>query len=98
MQWTAIDELFKLTTPKSYIFMPFVDTTSHLETKPCNLNITRQGNSKRYDQHGSLGQFLWVVRKFCPKIESSGGDWLDSLLMTMQCLEQPRLHWVCESI
>ena len=34
--------------------MPFVDTNSHLTTKPSNFDIKCQSNSESYDQHGFL--------------------------------------------
>ena len=35
--------------------MPFLDTNSHLKTKPNNLDIKCQGNSESYDRHGFWG-------------------------------------------
>ena len=35
--------------------MPFLDTNSHLTTKPYNFDIKCQGNSESYDQHGFFG-------------------------------------------
>ena len=42
--------------------MPFVDTSSHLMTTPCNLDIKYQDNSESYDQHFFFGPTLGVVR------------------------------------
>ena len=41
----------KPTTPKNYTFMPFLDTNSHLTTKPYNFDIKCQRNSESYDWH-----------------------------------------------
>ena len=40
--------------PKIAIFLPFVDTNSHLTTKPYNFDIRCQSNSESYDWHGFL--------------------------------------------
>ena len=45
-------------------FMLFVDTKSHLTTKPSNFDIKCQSNSKSYDQHVFFGPSLSVVRIF----------------------------------
>ena len=47
--------------PKICIFMAFVDTNSHLTTKPSNFDIKCHSNSERYDQHVFLGPGLGVV-------------------------------------
>ena len=55
--------------------MPFVDTNSHLTTKPSNFDTKFQGNSESYDRHGFLGIkfegghsffFIFIV-KFLPR-------------------------------
>ena len=38
-----------------FIFMLFVDTNSHLTTKPLNFDIKFQRNSESYDKHGFFG-------------------------------------------
>ena len=35
--------------------MPFLDTNSHLTTKPYNFDIKCQSNSESYDRHGFFG-------------------------------------------
>ena len=67
--------------------MPFLDTNSHLTTKPYNLDIKYQSNSESYDQHGFFGTkltggqiFLLMVGGFYNKREYSGDDWLVPLL------------------
>ena len=62
--------------------MPFLDTNSHLTTKPYNFDIKCQGNSESYDQHGFFGtkfrggqNFLIAVGGFYNKREYSGADW-----------------------
>ena len=54
-QQTVKVKLLKPTTPKNCIFMPFLDTNSHLTTKPYNFDIKCQSNSESYDQHGFCG-------------------------------------------
>ena len=54
-------ELLKPTKPKICIFMPFVDTNSHLTTKPSYFDIKCHSNSESYDRHGFLGPTLGVV-------------------------------------
>ena len=44
-QETVKVELLKPTTPKKCIFMSFLDTNSHLSTKPWNFDIKSQSNS-----------------------------------------------------
>ena len=64
--------------------MPFLDTNSHLTTKPYNFDIKCQSNSESYDQHvffwgPSLGggqNFLLTVGGFYNEREYSGADWL----------------------
>ena len=67
--------------------MPFLDTNSHLTTKPYNFDIKCQGNSKSYDRHGFFGtkkrggqNFLLTVGSFSNKREYSEADWLVPLL------------------
>ena len=54
-KYTVKVELLKPTTPKNCIFMPFLDTNSHLTTKPYNFDIKCQSNSESYDRHS----FFW---------------------------------------
>ena len=63
--------------------MPFLDTNSHLTTKPYNFDIKCQSNSESYDQHGFFGtklrggqKFLLMVGGFFNEREYSGADWL----------------------
>ena len=60
--------------------MPFLDTNSHMTTKPYNLDIKCQCNSESYDQHGTKlrgGQnCLLLVGGFFNEREYSGADWL----------------------
>ena len=67
--------------------MPFLDTNSHLTTKPYNFDIKCQSNSESYDRHGFFGtkfrggqNFLLMVGGFFNKREYSGADWLVPLL------------------
>ena len=55
-------ELLKPTKPKICIFMPFVDTNSHLTTKPSNFDIKCHSNCESYDRQGFFGPSLGVVR------------------------------------
>ena len=66
--------------------MPFLDTNSHLTTKPYNFDIKCQCNSESYDHHGFLALRLGGVRVFIiyggrifNKRDYSGADWLDLL-------------------
>ena len=63
--------------------MPFVDTNSHLTTKPSNFDIKCHSNFESYDQHGFFGtklrggqKILLMVGGFFNKREYSGADWL----------------------
>ena len=63
--------------------MPFLDTNSHLATKPYNFDIMCQGNSENYDRHGFFGtkfrgghNFLISLGGFYNEREYSGADWL----------------------
>ena len=63
--------------------MPFLDTNSHLTTKPYNFDIKWQRNSDSYDQHGLFGtkirggqNFLLTAGGFYNEREYSGADWL----------------------
>ena len=49
--------------------MPFIDTNSHLTTKPYNLYIKFHSNSESYDQHYDMGPSLGVVRIFYLRLE-----------------------------
>ena len=67
--------------------MPFLDTNSHLTTKPYNFDSKCQCNSESYDQHGYFGtkvrggqSFWFTMGGFFDKREYSGADWLDRLL------------------
>ena len=75
-------ELLKPTTPKNCIFMPFLDTNSHLTSKPYNCDIKCPGNSESYEQHGFWGPSL--VGVFFNKREYSGADWMVLLICTKQ--------------
>ena len=68
--------------------MPFLDTNSHLKTKPYNFDIKFQGNSESYDRHGFVGtkfrggkNFLITVGDFYNERQYSGADWPVLLLM-----------------
>ena len=68
--------------------MPFLDTNSHLTTKPYNFDIKCQGNSESYDRHGFFGikfrggrNFLIMVGGFYNEREYSGADWPVLLLV-----------------
>ena len=50
-------------------FMPFVDTNSHLKTKPTNFDIKKYCNSESYDQHNFFGPSLGLVRIFHLRLE-----------------------------
>ena len=63
--------------------MPYLDTNSHLTTKPYNFDIKCQSNSESYDQHGFFGtkirggqRFLLTAGGFYNEREYSGADWL----------------------
>ena len=67
--------------------MPFLDTNSHLTTKPYNFDIKCQSNSESYDQHSFFvtkfrgGQnFLLTVVSLFNKREYSEADWLVPLI------------------
>ena len=69
--------------------MPFVDTNSHLTTKPSNFDIKCHSNSESYDQNGFIGtkfkggqNFLFTVGGFSNKREYSGADWMDPILFS----------------
>ena len=68
--------------------MPFLDTNSHLTTKPYNFGIKCLGNSESYDQYGFFGtkfrggkNFLLMVGVFFNEREYSGADWLVFLIL-----------------
>ena len=76
-----------MTTPTNCIFMLFLDTNSHLTTKPYDFDIKCQSNSESYDRHGFVetkfrgGQnFLITVGGFYSEREYSGADWLFLLI------------------
>ena len=63
--------------------MPFLDTTSHLTTKPYSFDIKCPINSESYDQHGFFGtklrggqNLLLMVEGFFNERKYSGADWL----------------------
>ena len=78
--------------------MPFLDTNSHLTTKPYNFDIKCPSNSESYDQHGFFGtkfrgsqDFLLTVGNLYNEREYSGADWLVPLV----CLQDKRkLGWI----
>ena len=49
--------------------MPFVDTNSHLTTKPSNFDIKCHSNSESYDRQFFLGPSLGVVRFLYLRLE-----------------------------
>ena len=59
--------------------MPFVDTNSHLATKPYNFDIKCQSNSESYDQHIFFGtkfrggQNFYLIWEVFPTRESTLG-------------------------
>ena len=68
--------------------MPFLDSNSHLTTKPYNFDIKCQSNSESYDQHGFFGDkfrggqnFLITVGGFYNEREYSVADWLVLLVL-----------------
>ena len=68
--------------------MPFLDTNSHLTTKPYNFDIKCQSNSESYDWHNFFetkfrgGQIvLLLVGVFFNEREYSGADWMVPLLL-----------------
>ena len=68
--------------------MPFLDTNSHLTTKPYNFDIKCHSNSESCDRHSFLGpslgvgqKFLITVGGFYNKREYSGADWLVLLIV-----------------
>ena len=82
--------------------MPFVDTNSHLTTKPSNFDIKCHSNSESYDRHGFFGtkfrggqNFLFTVGGFFNKREYSEADCPD--LLISECIptrlvdEEPRI-------
>ena len=86
-QYTVKVELLKPNTPKNCIFMLFLDTNSHLTTKPYNFDIKCQKNSESYDRHGFLGtkfrggqNFVLTVGGFFNEREYSAADWLVPLI------------------
>ena len=73
--------------------MPFLDTKSHLTTKPYNFDIKCPGNFERYDQHGFFGtkfrggqNFVLTLRGFSNEREYSGADWLVPLILLIYFL------------
>ena len=63
--------------------MPFLDTNSHLTTKPYNFDIKCQRNSESYDRHGFFwgGQnFVLTVGGFFNEREYSTADLLVPLI------------------
>ena len=73
--------------PKISIFMPFIDTNSHLTTKPSNFDIKCYSNSESYDRHGFFGtnfrggqNFLFTLGGFFNEREYSEADCPDLLI------------------
>ena len=69
------------------MFMPFVDTNSHLTTKPSNFDIKCHSNYESYDLHGFFGtkvrgghNFIFTVVGFLNEREYSKADCPDLLL------------------
>ena len=69
--------------------MPFLDTNSHLTTRPYNFDIKCQGNSESFDRHRFFGtkfrggqNFLITVGGFHNEREYSGADWPVLLVST----------------
>ena len=66
--------------------MTFLDTNSHLKTKPYNFDIKFQSNSESYERHGfwgpSLGglQILYYQWEVFSSREYSAADWLVPLI------------------
>ena len=74
--------------------MPFLDTNSHLTTKPYNFDIKCQGNSESYDQHNFFGtkfrggqKILITVGGFYNEREYSGADWPVLLVRNLKDLK-----------
>ena len=96
MQQTVKIELLKPTTANNWTFMPFLDTNSHLSTKPYNFDIKFQSNSESYDRHGFSGtkfrrgqNFVLTVWGFFNEREYSAADWLVPLICNgLSYLEQ----------
>ena len=79
---------------KNDIFMQFLDTNSHLKTKPYNFDIRCQCNSKSYPQYffccctkfrKGISFFLMAAGFFLNKREYFGADWLDLLISNCDC-------------
>ena len=92
-QYTVKVELLKPTTPKNCIFMPFLDTNSHLTTKLYNFDIKCQSNSESYDRHIFFGtkfrggqNLLITVGGFFNAREYSEADWLVPVICTFKYL------------
>ena len=71
--------------------MPFLDTNSHLTTKPYSFDIKCHSNSESYDRHGFFGtkfwggqNFLLTVVVFYNEREYSGADWLVPFLVNFK--------------
>ena len=71
--------------------MPFLDTNSHLTTKPYNFDIKCQSKYEGYDRHGFFGtkfrgnqNFLITFGGFYNEREYSGADWLVLLIPKAQ--------------
>ena len=70
--------------------MLFVDTNSHLTTKPSIFDIECHSISEGYDQDGFCGtnfkgghNFLFTVGGFSNKRKYSGAEWLDLLIFVV---------------
>ena len=70
--------------------MPFVDTNSHLTTKPYNFDIKCQWTLESYDRHIFFGikfgggqNCSFTLGSFFNKREYSVGGWLDPLVLNL---------------
>ena len=81
--------------------MPFLDTNSHLTTKPYNFDIKCHSNSESYDRHGFFGtkfrggqNFLLTVGIFYNEREYSGADWLVPLICVLHVVTvRIEIYW-----
>ena len=76
--------------------MPFLDTNSHLTTKPYNFDIKCQSNSESYNRHNFCGtkirggqNLLLMVEGFFNEREYSGADWLVPFLRPILARANP---------
>ena len=59
--------------------MPFVDTNSHLTTKPSIFGMNCHSNSESYDRHHFFGLSL---------------GWLEFVIYGVRFFQQERVHWL----